>query len=73
MKDILPADQPYWEQVRRVSERLAREYGFSRIDTPMVEYANLFARSIGEGTDIVEKEMYTFVTRAETKCRFVRN
>ena len=53
MKDVLPEEQCYWEQVRRVSERLARDYGFSRIDIPVVEFANLFSRSIGEGTDIV--------------------
>ena len=63
MKDVLPQDQLYWEQVRRVSERLARDYGFLRLDTPIAEYANLFVRSIGEGTDIVEKEMYSFTTR----------
>jgi histidyl-tRNA synthetase len=67
MKDVLPQDQPYWEQVRRVSERLARDYGFSRLDVPIMEYANLFVRNIGEGTDIVEKEMYTFVTRGGDK------
>ncbi|HPN96516.1 MAG TPA: histidine--tRNA ligase [Candidatus Moranbacteria bacterium] len=67
MKDILPADQPYWEQLRRVTERLARDYGFSRIDLPVVEYSNLFIRSIGEGTDIVDKEMYNFVTRGGDK------
>ena len=67
MKDVLPIDQPYWEQVRRISERLARDYEFSRLDTPIVEFANLFSRSIGEGTDIVEKEMYTFLTRGADK------
>ncbi|MFA6047549.1 MAG: histidine--tRNA ligase [Parcubacteria group bacterium] len=67
MKDILPENQPYWEQIRRVSERLARDYGFSRIDTPIVEYTNLFVRNIGKGTDIVEKEMYSFVTRGGDK------
>ncbi len=67
MKDILPVDQPFWEQVRRVSERLARDYGYLRMDTPLVEYANLFTRSIGESTDIVEKEMYTFTTRGGDK------
>jgi len=67
MKDILPIDQPFWEQVRRVSERLARDYGFLRMDTPLVEYANLFTRSIGASTDIVEKEMYTFTTRGGDK------
>ncbi|MDQ1284575.1 MAG: histidyl-tRNA synthetase [Patescibacteria group bacterium] len=67
MKDILPSDQPYWDQVRRVTERLARDYGFFRMDTPIVEYANLFTRTIGEGTDIVEKEMYAFTTRGGDK------
>ncbi|PIP27475.1 MAG: histidine--tRNA ligase [Candidatus Moranbacteria bacterium CG23_combo_of_CG06-09_8_20_14_all_39_10] len=67
MKDILPEDQCYWEQVRRVTERLAREYGFSRIDTPLAEFSNLFNRSIGEGTDIIEKELYSFVTKGGDK------
>jgi len=67
MKDVLPIDQPFWEQVRRVSERLARDYGFLRMDTPLVEFANLFTRSIGASTDIVEKEMYTFTTRGGDK------
>lgn len=67
MKDILPEDQSYWEQVRRVSERLARDYGFSRIDLPVVEFSNLYTRSIGDGTDIVEKEMYSFTTRGGDK------
>jgi len=68
MKDTLPAEQSYWDQVRRVTERLAREYGFSRIDTPIVEFSNLFTRSIGEGTDIVDKEMYNFTTRGGDKA-----
>ncbi len=67
MKDILPEEQPYWDQVRRTTERLAREYGFSRIDVPVVEFANLFNRSIGEGTDIVSKEMYSFATKGGDK------
>lgn len=68
MKDILPEDQPYWEQVRKVTERLARDYGFGRIDTPVLEYTNLFLKSIGEGTDIIEKEMYSFLTRGGDKA-----
>ncbi len=67
MKDILPEEQSYWEQVRRCSEKLARDYGFSRIDLPIVEYNNLYVRSVGEGTDIVDKEMYSFVTRGGDK------
>jgi len=67
MKDILPEDQPYWDQVRRVSERLSRDYGFARIDLPILEYTNLFSRGIGEGTDVIEKEMYSFLTRGGDK------
>lgn len=67
MKDVLPQEQNYWDQIRRVSERLYKDYGFSRIDVPLLEFSNLFARGIGEGTDIVEKEMYTFVTRGGDK------
>jgi histidyl-tRNA synthetase len=67
MKDVLPSDQGYWDQIRRVSERLSRDYGFQRIDIPIVEYSNLYVKSIGEGTDIVEKEMYNFVTRGGDK------
>lgn len=63
MKDILPGEQPYWDQVRKISEKMSREYGFLRIDVPLAEHSDLFIRGIGEGTDIVEKEMYTFVTR----------
>lgn len=67
MRDLLPEDQPYWERVRRVLTHASQEYGFQRIDTPLVEYANLFTRLIGTETDIVEKEMYTFVTRGGDK------
>ena len=63
MRDLLPGDQAYWNQLRRVLSRIAIEYGFGRIDTPLLEYANLFVRSIGEGTDIIDKEMYIFTTK----------
>lgn len=67
MRDLLPGDQPYWDQIRRVVSRMALEYGFQRIDVPAVEYANLFIRSIGDGTDIVDKEMYIFNTKGGDK------
>jgi len=67
MRDLLPGEQPYWNQLRRVLNRSSQEYGFQRIDTPILEYANLFVRSIGGGTDIVDKEMYSFVTRGGDK------
>jgi len=67
MRDLLPGDQPYWNQLRRILSRISLEYGFQRIDTPAVEYANLFIRSIGKGTDIVDKEMYIFTTKGGDK------
>jgi histidyl-tRNA synthetase len=59
-QDILPAEQPYWDLVRDTAAAVARQYGFQRIDTPMFEDTAVFERGVGEGTDIVEKEMYTF-------------
>ncbi len=67
MRDILPDEQPYWERVRKTLTHSAQEYGFQRIDTPLVEFTHLFTRSIGTETDIVEKEMYTFTTRGGDK------
>jgi histidyl-tRNA synthetase len=67
MRDILPADQPFWQQIRRVSEKAAADFGYRRIDIPIVEYTGLFSRSIGEGTDIVDKEMYSFSTKGGEK------
>ncbi len=60
MKDILPKDQAYWLWLRERWSKLASYYGFGRIDTPILESAGLFIRSIGTATDIVEKEMYVF-------------
>ncbi|NTW14831.1 MAG: histidine--tRNA ligase [Candidatus Moranbacteria bacterium] len=63
MRDILPDEQPYWERVRRSLSSAAQEYGFQRIDIPTVEYLHLFVRSIKQGTDIIDKEIYEFQTR----------
>lgn len=67
MRDILPDEQPYWERVRRILSHASQEYGYQRIDVPLVEYAHLFTRSVGEGTDIIDKEMYVFHTRGGDK------
>ena len=67
MKDILPGEQLYWNKIRMVLDKIYPKYGFQRIDTPIVEYANLFVRSIGEGTDVVDKEMYKFTTKGRDK------
>ena len=61
--DLLPDEQKYWRYIESKAVGLARKYGYGRIDTPVFEDSNLFIRSVGEGTDIVEKEMYTFEDR----------
>lgn len=58
--DILPADQPYWSQVYTTACKVAKRFGYSRIDTPTFEDTNLFQRGVGDETDIVQKEMYSF-------------
>jgi len=63
VKDILPADIPAWQYLEGTARRLFEDYGFSEIRVPVFEYTELFARSIGASTDIVEKEMYTFEDR----------
>lgn len=63
-KDILPTDQRYWSWVRRAVEAEAIAGQFERIDTPILEQAKLFERSVGSGTDIVEKELFRFTDRS---------
>jgi histidyl-tRNA synthetase len=58
--DILPEDQAHWYHVRARARHLAELAGFERIDVPIFEETQLFARGVGEGTDIVDKEMYSF-------------
>ncbi|MGL5906478.1 MAG: histidine--tRNA ligase [Shewanella sp.] len=60
MNDILPTQSPLWQKVEAVLRLSVSAYGYSEIRTPIVENTDLFKRSIGEVTDIVEKEMYTF-------------
>src|SRR5258708_35400629 len=61
MKDIWPEETPLWEFLEETVRELFRHYGYVNIETPVVEFTPLFVRSIGEVTDIVEKEMYSFV------------
>ena len=63
--DILPAEQPLWRHVTGEAERLCALYGYRRIDTPVFEDTALFARTSGAGSDVVQKEMYTFEDRGE--------
>lgn len=64
--DILPKDQPYWRYVGGKADHICHLCGYQRIDTPVFEEAHLFVRSIGDETDIVKKEMYTFEDRSGT-------
>jgi histidyl-tRNA synthetase len=63
MRDVLFDDQPYWRFILAKIQETADLFGYRRIDTPVLEQANLFVRGVGEGTDIVEKEMYIFDDR----------
>ena len=63
MNDILPEQTPYWQYVENTFRQLMQSYGYQEIRMPIVENTALFKRSIGEVTDIVEKEMYTFEDR----------
>ncbi|MFN8001904.1 MAG: histidine--tRNA ligase [Acidobacteriota bacterium] len=63
-RDLLPEDMPLWHRVEEVAREAFRRYGFREIRTPIFEKTELFARGVGESTDIVHKEMYTFVDRA---------
>ncbi|MBE0435755.1 MAG: histidine--tRNA ligase [Methylomicrobium sp.] len=63
MHDILPDQSPLWQHAERIISEVLGSYGYSEIRLPIVEKTELFKRSIGEVTDIVEKEMYTFDDR----------
>lgn len=63
MPDVLPDMQPVWSRIYKSASSIAEFYNFSRIDTPLVEHEALFRRGVGEGTDIVEKEMFTIKTK----------
>ncbi|UFQ96734.1 histidine--tRNA ligase [Pseudomonas wenzhouensis] len=65
MNDILPEQTPAWRYLESTLVNLLDGYGYKEIRLPIVEYTELFARGIGEGTDVVDKEMYTFLDRNE--------
>jgi histidyl-tRNA synthetase len=58
--DILPDEQNLWNAVRTVAMQTARQFGYQQIDTPVFEHTGLFRRGVGDETDIVQKEMYSF-------------
>ncbi len=63
MHDILPTDSPSWQQLEQRLRDLLQAYGYAEMRTPLLERTDLFCRSIGDATDIVEKEMYAFPDR----------
>ncbi len=64
VQDIVPPETALWQKIENVAKRIFKLYGYSEIRTPIIEFTDLFTRGIGETTDIVEKEMYTFPDRA---------
>ncbi|NLV59636.1 MAG: histidine--tRNA ligase [Clostridiales bacterium] len=65
MKDVLPAESARWRAVEAAMRRAALLAGYREIRTPVLEYTELFARSAGESSDVVRKEMYTFLDKGE--------
>lgn len=59
-RDVLPQEQAYWWAIRDAARNMAEAYSFDRIDMPILEKTDLFLRTVGKQTDIVEKEMYSF-------------
>jgi histidyl-tRNA synthetase len=64
-KDILPAEIPEWHFLEDVFKNVTTQFGYKEIRTPILELTEVFSRGIGEGTDIVGKEMYTFQTKGD--------
>ena len=72
MNDILPPDSARWESIEATVRALMRRYGYENIRTPIVEPTSLFVRGLGEVTDIVEKEMYSFEDRLNGEALTLR-
>ena len=64
-KDILPSEIENWRYVEAAMRRICAQFGYKEIRTPVFEHTELFKRGIGDTTDVVEKEMYTFTDRGE--------
>ena len=70
--DLLPGDIEIWHAIETRLREIFHAYGFGEIRTPILEHTELFVRGVGEETDIVSKEMYTFTDRDETKSLTLR-
>ena len=66
-RDVLPDEQPAWDKIEDLARSMSKAYGFGRIRLPLLESTGLFERSVGKETDIVEKEMFTFVDQGGVK------
>lgn len=64
-KDILPSDSPLWQEIEKASRDILKLYGYREIRTPIIEETALFVKNIGEDTDIVSKEMFSFIDRSK--------
>ena len=69
--DLFPPESRGWNELESRIAALAARYGYGEIRTPIFEPTELFVRGVGEQTDIVEKEMYTFTDRGDARSRFV--
>lgn len=67
MRDVLPGEQADWRWLGETFERVARQAGFGRIDTPMLEEARLFMRGVGQDTEVVSKELYSFTDKSDNE------
>ena len=65
-RDVLPDEAARWQYVEGAARSVFERYGFREIRTPVIESTQLFTRSVGEGTDIVRKEMYSFDAGGES-------
>ena len=63
MKDILPSQSYKWQYIEATARKVASDFGFKEIRTPVLEHTELFLRGVGDTTDIVNKEMYTFTDK----------
>ena len=63
--DILPDESPFWQIMEKNLRQMAELYGYSEVRLPIFEHTELFERGVGDSTDIVQKEMYTFMDRGD--------
>jgi histidyl-tRNA synthetase len=63
MHDVLPSDEPYWERIECATKAIAKAHGFARIEPPVLEFAELYNKTSGDESDVVQKEMYTLKTK----------